>query len=46
MRLLIGGGLLVLLGLYTATFAAVSIRLLFAGEEDQSQPLNTVWGDQ
>ena len=26
--------------------AMVRLRLLFAGEEDQSQPLNTVWGDQ
>lgn len=46
MRLLIGGGLLVLLALYTATFAAVSIRLLFAGEEGQGQPGETVWSDQ
>ncbi|MDO9432378.1 MAG: hypothetical protein Q7T84_13850 [Phenylobacterium sp.] len=46
MRLLIGGGLLALLALYTAAFAAVSIRLLFGREEEPDESLNTVWIDQ
>ena len=46
MRLLIGGGLLALLALYTAAFAAVAIRLLFGREEEPDESLNTVWIDQ
>lgn len=46
MRLLISGGLLALLVLYTGAFTAVAIRLLFGDQGDDAETLNTAWGEQ